>query len=84
MIELGDHKNDLAHYLPLGLSDLRQVGEQAWMASVNPPQPMDPRVRLEYAKHGVSTMLDLWFAQVWTFTGEVPDDSWKPPVSTEQ
>lgn len=81
IIELGRNKNDLAHYLPVGISELRETGEMSWMGKLTPPPPVDPSVRRRYAEHAIKTMLDLWFARQWSFPpGQYPADDWMPPA----
>lgn len=62
ILELGAHKNDLAHYRPASLFDLRATSQTSVMGTLNPAPPVDPARRRHYAEHGVRTMLDLWFA----------------------
>jgi hypothetical protein len=81
IIQLGRNKNDLAHYLPVGIAEVRETSATSWIGHLTPPPPVDPSVRREYAEHAIKTMLDLWFARQWSFPpGQCPADDWVPPA----
>ena len=81
IIQLGRNKNALAHYLPVGISEVRETTATSWIGKLTPPPPVDPSVRREYAENAIKTMLDLWFARQWSFPpGQYPADDWVPPA----
>jgi hypothetical protein len=82
LLALGNHKNDLAHYRRPFVKESRRTwttGESSVASEVQSSLLTNPDVQDEYARHSITTLLDLWYEPTASVSPgtELPAD-WRP------